>query len=849
MRVVLDHGLSHKFDLRALRLRSCLSRHSGATAEGPNLKIPDMTFTTLTYNGVEKSLADWNISQCEREIGNQAHDHLACKLLLPADADDPIPYGGKIILRIGRAPSSGAGTNAAGLPLSGNTSWTGGTQWFIGWRVETFRSGSPALEKFDLKFAGPWEFFFERLVFQKLWFTWNGTANVADWRSQIVLGQSVNALVGPNDTVPGSNATNLMSIRQQIAEIIAYVAGQTTIDYGSPQLQSDALTSAIDGTNWDLYVTPGTNLLIPDYIPGYAATGKTSAQTGTTAADMRTVLRAPLDAVNDITCAEALRRQLKWIGPMGDGLVWFDYSTTPPTLHVATRDQLPAVSLPFVGTTENFRIKKRDDLTPSAVALKFRITGSNSGSLYTEVVHDVAGTVSGAAYEGIGLTGALYTAASAFGGSPAFVGGSANSATMQALEAAGRDFAGVTATIDMEGNSSNLIQCSIKTMAVNTADPSSNSSAIPFWQKIFPEFKTLAATPSLFSGSSVSVTADDPGGADDGNAVDLSTFQYLLTDGQIAPWMLAGNAPSGTAAQVVQAVINAKWVISEVSKVGSSSIQTAHVPYHEKTARVTLVSIPGGVYQHQAGFVQGEVVPYGLAGFIYNIAKIPQFEGSFSVQEIEVSDVCPMGNNLNISGGRSEWAAMNACVQQISYDLTNGRTTLRFGPAAHLGARDMVERLRANRGPRQIYFIGSNITNDANQQAGAQLGNSVAQRGPSPGTRAPDLQIFPASLSDLASNSYAHGNPGLTVDVRGSGQPNYGNISGLGAPNAPILHLQLGSGGTAGGCVRISPADLPSNAQAYFQQVSYSQCVNVSGTPTMKTYSFYILCTTPTETS
>jgi hypothetical protein len=307
-----------------------------------------VNFVTLTYNGVEKPLADWGISQATREVANQAHDHFACDMMLAADAADPLPYGSKIILRIGRVPTAGTGFTPGDLPISGITSWQGGKTFFIGYRVETFRTGSPAIEKLDYKFAGPWEFFFERLVFQKLWWTWNGTENVADWRSQVILGMSVNAEIGANDTIPGTDATNLMSIRQQVAEIIAYVVNQTITDYGAAQLQSDNLTAEIDGVNYDLYATPGTNLIIPDYIAAsYQISGKTSQSV-----NINTVLRAPLDSVNDITCAEAMRKMLRWIGPMGSPVVWFDYTTLLsghpcPTLHISTRDQLPSINLPI----------------------------------------------------------------------------------------------------------------------------------------------------------------------------------------------------------------------------------------------------------------------------------------------------------------------------------------------------------------------------------------------------------------------------------------------------------------------------------------------------------------------
>ena len=55
---------------------------------------------------------------------------------------------------------------------------------------------------------------------------------------------------------------------------------------------------------------------------------------------------------------------------------------------------------------------------------------------------------------------------------------------------------------------------------------------------------------------------------------------------------------------------------------------------------------------------------------------------------------------------------MNACLQQVTYDLDDATTTLTFGPAAHLGAQDLVERERINRPPRALYLIGYNMLND-----------------------------------------------------------------------------------------------------------------------------------------
>jgi len=60
----------------------------------------------------------------------------------------------------------------------------------------------------------------------------------------------------------------------------------------------------------------------------------------------------------------------------GSAVVWFDYTTTPPTLKVGTRDQLDTVTLPLIGgapqsaATESIKIQRRDDLVPSAIAFK-----------------------------------------------------------------------------------------------------------------------------------------------------------------------------------------------------------------------------------------------------------------------------------------------------------------------------------------------------------------------------------------------------------------------------------------------------------------------------------------------
>lgn len=635
-----------------------------------------MSLITLSCLGVEKTLADWGLaagpsSRPVRTVNNQAADYFAFDLAASCDAaPDPFPFGSSIILRIGRLP---AAVQPNGLPASGQRSFTGGKVFFVGWRVDCLRTAGPETESLRYKFAGPWEFFLERLVFQKLFLTWNGSQQVADYRSQVVLGQSLTALTGPSDTVPGTIATDLMSISQQIREIVSYCLAQTAAQYGSPQFQFDDLTQDGSG-HWTLTPTPGPNCQIPDYVPG---TGTGSGGNGLAPGQTTVPLRAPLEAVQDITCAEAIRRQLRWIGGVGSPVVWFDYTTLDlsgnplPTLKIATRDQLPSIALPAFSAppaapsglagTKALSITRRDDLIPTAVDLIYRVLTSAGGGTFTQVFHDIA-CAAGATNASTGVTDS-------------------------SLLAQARGFGAQVVTLDFEGGSVTEHSASITTIPLQL---SGSADSYACYKAIWPELLHY----SNLSGGYTAIT--DP---ETGATVDPSPYDYILRDGGIASWMAAGSV-SGAA----------KRVLVEAQFSGLHDDGGAIAGAIKVNAHLTLCNLPTGTYA--AGSVTvSEQIPWGLASYIYNVEKTPQYQGTYTLQELEVADACPMGNNLNLTGSLPEWQTMNACVQQITYDLDAGATTLTFGPAAHLGAQDLVERLRVNRFPRFYYLIGGDLLN------------------------------------------------------------------------------------------------------------------------------------------
>lgn len=816
--------------------------------------------TTLVFNGTEMAMADWKIANCRRIAQNQAQDSVTFDVMAAADAADPFlpsgatsSYGAQIALWIGRTPSGGTypGGNAS-LPPQGATAFTGGKRIFVGYCVQANRGGNAGEEKISYKFAGPWEFFFERVVFQKLWMTWNGSQNVADWRSQVVLGMSVNALVGPADTVPGTNATNLLSIAQQLKEIANYCAaisgmeqsinglGWTAYNVAQSSLQQmasgitgnanlqfqfDNLTADGNG-NYQLLEAPGPNCLIPDYLTGYAASGQTSAgvnQTGSAAANPFTVLRAPLDAVNDTTCGECMRKMLRWIGAIGSPVVWFDYTTSPPTLKVSTRDQLSGVTLPFptagytgslsgpngaLGATAS-SIIRRDDLVPPAVHLKYRVSITSNGSNYTQVINDIAATISGTVTEGVGQTGALQSLAQLVAGSGAMAGG-----TQASLQAYGRRPGSPSATLDLEGPNitSQAIVADAIPLDTNPSDPGYNYITGPggdggFWTSLFPELADVASLqyasdgngntfyPTITDDTGAAVNVAAPSGSNS-----YSSYGYRLRVGAVASWMQNSVGATGL---VKDATIKARFQYTEqiADSTTGKTVSTKQVPLEEKTIRVTLTNLPTNPY---AIVTPGEVVPYGLAGYVYNIEQILQYQGSYAIQETEITDQCPLGNNLNLSGGLAEWETMAACVQELEYDFDRAATTLRFGPAAHLGAQDFIERLRVNRGPRWYSLIGNNVTNSGT--AGDSNPTNYAAKDSSKGSSVFASQSFLTNLAQQfgsspaalpagthVNNSYIASGPGLLVAAGGTADAG-SNWIGLWASdlaNAAGAKLQL----------------------------------------------------------
>lgn len=720
-----------------------------------------MTYITLTSyalnatgngwssSGTEKSLADWGIRSCSREAQNKAQDNVGFDMVVvSAIGVDPFPFGTKIVIQINR-------TGVLSGSQSQPSGFSGGTVFFVGYQVKNVRSATGRMQSFQYKFTGPWGFFFERHVFQKLWPNWNGTKLVLQPRSQVVLGQSVTTITQANGV-----ETTQQTIAEALIECLTFTLNQTTAQYGAPQFAIDSAlpTSNFDGVGgWQGY--------------------------------------CPMDAANDLTCAEALKKIVKILPAVS---MWFDYSTPIPTFHVATRDTLPSKTLTW-GNSSNTdspgnytsKIDRRDDIIPPCVDYKYRVTTTVGGQSFVAVYDDLA-CQAGVTNPNTGITA-------------------------ENLLPFSKYFGAEVATFDFEGGSTTT---SVLTTTPIPFDPSGNTDDFAVWTQILCSALTDKSIVQASVNAQAATSVTYPNGA----AAD-TRYQYFMIGGPVPPLVVDSKNPNLQQGVQLQLSCPFKFTDQSLSSDGTSYIQ-GNTKTETKTCSVVGFSIPSGTFSNVTQ--QAEAVPFGLAAFVYNIEKVFQYDGSHGVVEYDptsnfptITDVCPIGTNLNLSNGLPEYATMNAQVQTVNYDFMTGHTDITFGVASHLGGSEMIERLRINRGPRWLYEIGGGATNNTTAASGP-----VQLKDTQPASVQPSVTAMPpnGTTSGIDPDSTS-GNPGITHDSRTSGQPNYGefgafdtpNGNPLPTPNCPIHYLEGFEDLDGTGIIRIATVDCKGEKVAIFE--------------------------------
>lgn len=468
-----------------------------------------------------------------------------------------------------------------------------GTPWFVGRITALSRGATGRTESIAYQVAGPW-WYLENLVYQQVWNVYGG-GEIR--KSHALLNTYADGL--------------LMGVREQLHDALTWASARAVERYGSAPFQ------------WDPSTFPTASI--------------------------------PADEVRDVTVAEVVRKQLRWIP---DAVTWWDYTTTPPTFRVSRRSALEAADLtgPTAAITSVI-LNPRHDLVVPAVVLKYEQTSTVDGVSFSGLTVDAAPS-----------------------------------------GADGTEFGALVATVDLRGTSVSYARATITTAAL----PATNAE---LWEWLKSKQPHLA---------SPQVTLDTILGVDRHPSADPDSDDVLpreLVDGQIADWLDAR-------AQQETVTIRARL------RVDNPEGMRVDLVDKEFSVNFIATDAASGDYSQVESLEVGEAAPVGLAQVLYDALSVLEHEGTLTIVRQEVGDAPQMGQCLNLSGWRPEWATMRAVIQEVAEDVDLGTTTIRVGPPQHLGPRDLVELLRVNRF-RLIMTPRSERAGGASSGRGIGLGRSM----------------------------------------------------------------------------------------------------------------------------
>lgn len=404
----------------------------------------------------------------------------------------------------------------------------------------------------------------------------------------------------------------------------------------------------------------------------------------------------PFEEALDMTCGEAIRKALRWAP---DAVTWFDYTTSPPTLHVGRRQALPAVEVPLQGPPlAALSMNPRYDLLAPGVVIKFERVHTVDGASWREVIRDV---VPAGANERVPGT--------------------------------------LVATIDLEGSS---VTHSSATIVVRPFLPATT----PWWRDRDPTLRDPNVTVTRLDSQYV-LTGEDgvemgPARPEGGTAWQQWTGE--LVKGQIAPWMLG----AGKVAVSAQVHTECDYAYARQSP---EVVPTYKAMHHQPlSARVTLTNLTSGTYKTVESSSAAEEVPVGIAQQLWEAVGTLHYEGSMSLVSEEPSGPT-VGQRLHITGGRPEWATAGALIQAVEDDIETGTRTVTFGPPTHLGPADLIELLRFNRNRRPAVGYGARITGQASGGGDTPLGEVTANH---------DSGMGHSGVPSVLSVAEAGGEPG-----------------------------------------------------------------------------------------
>jgi hypothetical protein len=407
---------------------------------------------------------------------------------------------------------------------------------------------------------------------------------------------------------------------------------------------------------------------------------------------------APYAEALDRSCAEVIRNFLRWTP---DAMAVFDYTTTPyPTLSIHLRADAGPLTLPAYGAPiSGLEVTPRYDLLAPAVVLKFEQTNDIDGDTFTSLIVQAAPTT-----------------------------------------ATGDELGALVMTLDLSGARATYQRQPVTTAVIPPSDTS--SGVIAWWKGKFAWLNDFDDSDLMIVSGTQVIAIENPESYPD---LTVSDVPNELLTGSISAWMGLNAAPL--------------LVTATMQYTGAATDESGAV-FDTMNQRVLYTRVRGtnaetGTYSRLTSETEAEPVPEGLAAALYAAVSVLQYDGVLELTEQECSGVAAPGSLLNLSGGRTEWAAMAAQIQRVEEKIDLGQTRITVGPAKHLGHAELTTWLRANRNRRISYRLGERTTGSASGNAAKVNGGEHTPRSDSlfrpsaGGTTEPNkpFEIFDASNS------------------------------------------------------------------------------------------------------
>lgn len=321
-----------------------------------------------------------------------------------------------------------------------------------------------------------------------------------------------------------------------------------------------------------------------------------------------------------------------------DAVCWFDHSVNPPKFNCRQRKDLPNIarSLGDDYEAQGFKLRQRSDLAVPSVRIDFEQTNSVNGESLLSVVSEVYPTP----------------------------------------QPADR-FKALIVTVPIRGSSVNQTKQWIKTAPIDL-------SSLDFWKARKPELDPLQNSNAAVEYANLQLVP--------GSTQRTSALTNMIVEGGYAEWM-------GGQSEEDNVMVQASY-----ERQANTKLMGDVVKQHTLRARIqtTNLNYPNGYLATNQTVTQFGESPgdyAGMAQVIYEDLAAPTWEGGIPVFTDAIADALFMGINLNLDNARTEYATMNALVQEIAFTSKPGGLfqLATVGPNKKISPQQLADRLRAKR--------------------------------------------------------------------------------------------------------------------------------------------------------